>query len=51
MESDDDETTDLIAEIADYRTPYLVHQVFETVRFDPRLATDVHQLGDYCPKI
>jgi len=53
MESDDDETTDLIAEIADYRTPFLVHQVLETVRFDPWLATDVvtnHQKGTTPPE-
>jgi len=51
MESDDDETTDLIAEIADYRTPHLFHQVLEVAFFDPRLANDIHLLSEFKPEI
>jgi len=51
MESDDDETTDLIAEIADYRTPFLFYQVLEVAFFDPWIAHDVHLLSEFKPEI
>lgn len=51
LESDDDETSDLIAEIADYRTPFLFHQVLEVALFDPRIAHDVHLLSEFKPGI
>jgi len=51
MESDDDETTDVIAEIADYRTPFLFHQVLEVAFFDPWIAHDVHLLSEFKPEI
>ena len=46
LESDDDAAADLIAEIADYRTPHLFYQVLEVAQFHPRLAYDVHHLNE-----
>ena len=51
LESDDDEASDLIAEIANYRTPYLFYQVLEVARFHPRLAKDVHHLSEFFPEV